>query len=74
LVVGNIGTEEEVRKRGGDGYMQRAARRKEVLRGLLARNSPPRVKLPQEWVVGRDVVVVKSEVIAALAAAGVECG
>jgi hypothetical protein len=39
---------------------------------ILARSTPPEVVLPQKWgYVGRDVVVVKSEVIAALAAAGV---
>jgi hypothetical protein len=44
----------------------------DIAKGLLARSSPPEVVLPQEWGnVGRDVVVVKSEVIDALAAAGV---
>jgi hypothetical protein len=63
MAAGNIGTEEEVRKRGGDGYMQRAARTKEILRGLIARNSPPRVKLPP---------AVHTDILAALAAAGLD--
>ena len=42
------------------------------LENLLARSSPPEVVLPEVWGnVGKDVVMVKSEVIAALAAAGV---
>lgn len=43
-----------------------------IIDNLLARSTPPEVVLPQEWGnVGKDVVVVKSEVISALAAAGV---
>jgi hypothetical protein len=66
-------TEEERRMlKAAKAYIPGGFRVTGIIDNLLARSTPPEVVLPQEWGnVGKDVVVVKSEVISALAAAGV---